>query len=443
MHQGERRPALRDPRRRHRWLWSAAPALTSMVLILGATLAPGEAGASSPADQGVTATTIKVGIPVIDFAALAGSVGVQLNEGNIPDAYSAIAAYMNAHGGVDGRKIVMYYVYANPAVTASGDAACTKLTEDDNVFVVIAPVYPDCYQVQHDTPVIAGALPSDVPATAAPDFNLSPPGIAYDPVELAAFDQRGVFKGKKVGVFSGSGIDAAEANAVTADLKKLHVDVVQTAIVSAPATDTVAVDQDTESDALKFQSEGVNEVIGVGGSGATDWPRALQDVQSTYKPPWIATNVTDISSNVEAAKGSNPYLENVMTASPITSVYGEWTSPAVQKCAAIVKKAYPSDTFTPPPKSNVAASDSNNVTYAPVLGACQELAILAKIADAAGKHLTVASFTKAGESLRNVTFPGTGPVSFGPGRPYALGAANILVYDSKTGNLVPAPPAKS
>jgi hypothetical protein len=441
MYGGESRPTLRESRRRHRCLRIAAPVLTSMILLLGATLAPGEAGASSPADQGVTATTINVGVPVIDFAALA-SVGVKLNEGNIPDAYSAIVANMNAHGGVDGRKIVMSYVYANPAVPASGDAACTKLTEDDKIFVAIAPVYPDCYQVQHDTPVIAGALPADVPASAAPDFNLIPPDIAYDPVVLAAFDKRGVFKGKKVGVYAGSGIDAAEANAVTADLKKLHVDVVQTAIVGAPATDTVAVDQETQSDALRFQSEGVNEVVGVGGSGATDWPRALKDTQSTYKPPWIATNVTDISSNVESAKGGNPYLYNVMTASPITSVYGEWESPAVQKCAALVRKAYPSDKFTPPPKGNAASGDSSDETYAPVLGACQELAMFAKIADAAGKHLTVASFTKAGEGLRNVTFPGTGSVSFGPGRPYTVGTASILIYDSKTGTLVPASPAK-
>ncbi|HUE07548.1 MAG TPA: hypothetical protein VMP41_08980 [Acidimicrobiales bacterium] len=70
-------------------------------------------------------------------------------------------------------------------------------------------VYPDCYPVQR----------------------------------LAAFDKRGVFKSKKVGVYSGSGKDATEANAVTADLEKLHVNVVQTAIVSAPATDTVAVDR--------------------------------------------------------------------------------------------------------------------------------------------------------------------------------------------------------
>ena len=121
-----------------------------------------------------------------------------------------------------------------------------------------------------------------------PDFNLTPPDEAYDPMQLAAFKEAGVFKGKKVGIYWGSGVDSPEAMSVLSDLKKLNVDVVRTAEDDAPATDTVASDQDTQTIALRFKSEGVNEVVAVGGSGATDWPRALEDLQSMYKPPWIA-----------------------------------------------------------------------------------------------------------------------------------------------------------
>ena len=44
--------------------------------------------------------------------------------------------------------------------------------------------------------------------------------------------------------------------------------------------------------------------------------------------------------------------------------------------------------------------------------ACQDLALFAKIADTAGKKLTVASFTKAGYSLKNITIPGSGGTGF-------------------------------
>ena len=414
-----------------------------VIVVLGATsvIDPAGAGAASPADRGVTKTSIRVGFPVINFAALA-VVGVHLNDGNFQDAIRALTANMNAHGGIDGRKIVPYIALDNPALTSSSLAVCTQLTEDDHVFVVILPVYPDCYQATHDTPVIDGTLPGTLPASAAPDFNLTPPDEAYDPIQFAAFKRAGVFKGKKVGIYYGSGVDGPEAKSVESDLKKLKVDVVQIAGNDAPATDTVAIDQDTQTIALRFQSEGVNEVIAVGGSGATDWPRALDDLQSTYKPPWIATSVTSLGSDVAAAKGGNPYFDNVMTSDPDPLPYREWQDPAIQKCYKIVHKAYPSDVISPPPSPNTpaAASDSSNATYAAVESVCQNLAILAAIADRAGKDLTVASFTRAGYGLRNVTFPGSSDaVSFGPNRPYALGRPNILVYSVKLGTLVPAP----
>jgi hypothetical protein len=107
-----------------------------------------------------------------------------------------------------------------------------------------------------------------------------------------------------------------------------------------------------------------------------------------------------------------------------------------------VHKAYPSDAISPPPNPNTpaAASDSSNATYAAVESVCQNLAILAAIADHAGKDLTVASFTRAGYGLRNVTFPGwTEQVSFGPDQPYVLGRPRLLVYSVKLGTMVPAP----
>ena len=417
--------------------------IASLVVVLGATIAvdPAGAGASSPADQGVTSTTVRIGFPVINFSALA-VVGVHLNDGNFQDAISALTTYMNAHGGIDGRKIVPYVALDDPAITASSQTVCTQLTEDDHVFIAIAPVYPDCYQATHDTPVIDGTLPGTLPASAAVDFTLTPPDEAYDPIQFAAFKKAGAFNGKKVGIYAGSGIDAPEARSVQSDLKKLHVDVMQLAVVDAPATDTVAVDNDTQTIALRFKSEGVNEVVAVGGSGATDWPRALDGIQSTYKPPWIATNYTSISSDIAAAKGGNPYYDNVMTSDPSPSIYQAWQDPAIQKCYKIVHKAYPSDPISPPPSPNIpaAAADSSNATYAAVVSVCATLGIVAAIADHAGKDLTVASFTKAGYGLRNVTLPGSSePVSFGPNQPYPLGRPHLLVYSSKLGTLVPAP----
>ena len=99
------------------------------------------------------------------------------------------------------------------------------------------------------------------------------------------------------------------------DLKKLGVPVVLTAEDSVQATDAVASDQEVQSISQRFQSAGVNVVIGVGGSGSTTWPRAQLDNQSTYKPLYIATSESSLISYVESTKGANPYLKYVVAAS--------------------------------------------------------------------------------------------------------------------------------
>jgi hypothetical protein len=412
----------------------------ALAIAVGAMLATSAApaGASSPADQGVTAKAISVGVPYVDFAALK-SLGVTINDGSFPDAFGAMIANYNAHGGVDGRQLVPHFLIMNPAVPASAASSCTQLTQDDKVFIAIMPVFPDCYQQDHGTPVIAGSLPGTLPASAPPDFSLIPPNAAFDPIQMAAFAKRGVFKGKKVAIFYGANSDAPEVKVVQSDLKKLGVNVVLTAEDSVQATDAVASDQAVQSIAQRFQSAGVNVVVGVGGSGSTTWPRALKDNQSTYKPLYIASDEGALLSYVASAKG-NQYLDNVLSATAVPSLYQQWKDPAMQKCAAIVRKAYPSDTITPPvdPTSPQAAANSTDTTYVSVQQACQYLAIFAKIANAAGKNLTVASFTKAGYGLRNVTFPGSGgPVSFAPGQPYAIGPAQVVVYSPTSQSMVP------
>jgi hypothetical protein len=176
-------------------IWAGAAALVTM---LGSTLILSPAaGAASPADQGVTAKTIAVGLPYVNFQALK-SLGVTINDGNFPDAYQSVISDINAKGGINGRKLVLSSVEMNPSVPADATSSCTQLTEDDHVFVSISPVFPACYQQTHDTSVIAGSLPEPLTGTYGQDFTLIPPSANFDPIQLAAFKKAGDFKGKKV-----------------------------------------------------------------------------------------------------------------------------------------------------------------------------------------------------------------------------------------------------
>jgi hypothetical protein len=387
------------------------------------------AAAATSSTPGVTATTIRVGIPYVDVAAVK-AVGVDIDWGSVPDAFNAVISNINAHGGINGRKIVPYIVAVDPTGTAPAATACTELTQDDTVFVAIAPLMATCYLQAH-VPVVGAVLPSANGSGVAQDFTATPPDNAYDPLELSVFDKQGVFKGKKVAVFGGNPGDQQEAQQVQKDLAKLHIPVVTTAIDSAPEGDLIASNSQVQVIAQKFQSDGVNEVVAVGDGSAT-WAQGLSAIQSTYNPSWVATSESDFSGDVGA--NYNPiYLKNVVTSSPLTPPAALWSRPGTQKCVALDRKDYPSNHIN----DYSATLPESEITFMGIELACTDMALFTDIAKAAGENLTVASFVKAGYGLKNVLLPGTNaPISFGPNRPYALGPVYMVHYDPTTKALV-------
>jgi hypothetical protein len=408
------------PMRRAAVLLLATSIVTTGVMV-GATGAA--AGQRASSGHGVSATTISVGIPYIDFSAIR-KFGITLDQGNFPDAYNAIIADLNAHGGVDGRKLVPYLLAVSPVGTAPAATACTQLDEDDKVFAAIAPFEPSCF-LQQGVPTISGSYQEGPASGIAPNFTLTPPQTAYDPVQLKVFAHEGVFKGKKVGIFAGQTTDEPELHVVESALRSLHVPVVATAVDPGAPGDQAAINQAANIITQRFESSGVDEVVAVG-EGALVWPDALQANQSTYHPPFVATNEGTIETAVLAASISPTYLRGVLTSSPVPSNYQIWHTPFVQHCDQVVRKAYPSDKITPP-TNPISGSDQ---TFYSVESACINLALFTTIAKAAGKDLTVASFEKAGYALRDATVPGAAsPVSFGPGRSYPLGPVIVVTYN--------------
>jgi hypothetical protein len=110
-----------------------------------------------------------------------------------------------------------------------------------------------------------------------------------------------------------------------------------------------------------------------------------------------------------------------------------WNNAGTQRCVKLVRKAYPSDHIN----AYSPSLPESEITFMGVELACTDMALFADIAKAAGKDLTVSSFTRAGYNLKNAIVAGTGaPVSFGPNRPYALGPVYPVHYDPTTKSLV-------
>jgi len=376
-------------------LWTAG--IAQVVLTGGAD--------ASPAGQGVTPTSITVGITYPDVAAIRTVINV--DPGNYEIAYTTLIKQINAHGGINGRKITPVFATVDPLGTAGAATACTQLTEDSKVFAVLGffqAVDTACYVNTHDVPIVGASLSSAQAAQAsAPWFNNLISDSDLVPKEMAIFKQEGVFAGKKIGVV-GTSADQAELSVVTPVLRRLKVNVVQTAVNSVPDTDTVAQVQEYGAIAQKFQSSGVDVVVAVGNSG-NGWPASLQSNQSAYRPRLVATDYTDLDAYVSNKAGyTQSILKNAITAGGIPPASIWWNDPAMKRCIAAIHAAEPTATINNP----VTATASTPVTWTAPQTACVQMALFADIVKAAGKTLNNQTFAHGGASLTHVTLPGGG-----------------------------------
>ncbi len=394
----------------------------------------GTGAAAAQSGQGVTAGTIKVGVTYPDVAAIRNLINV--DPGNYQAAYTALFNQINAKGGINGRKISPVFAAVDPLGTAGAATACTQLTEDDKVFAVLGFFQtPDvaCYLETHTTPIVGVSLTAQQSAAAkAPWFNDQISDSDLIPKEMAIFKQEGVFTGKKVGVVATSA-DSDETSLVGPALKKLKVNVVQTAVNSIPDTDTAAQIADYQTIAQKFQSSGVNLVVAVGNSG-NGWPASLQDNQSTYTPRMIATDYNDLNAYVSNKAGvTQSIIKDVLTAGPTPPATVEWNDPAMKSCVATIKKAEPGASISNP----VTATASTPVTYTAPETACQQVALFTDIVKAAGKTLDNQTFAKGGASLTHVSIPGGGGTfNFTGGHDDGNGPVFVYTWSPSTNKLV-------
>jgi ABC-type branched-subunit amino acid transport system substrate-binding protein len=380
--------------------------------------------ASAAAEQGVTPSTIKVGVTYADVAAIRNIINV--DPGDYQVAYKTLFDQINAKGGIDGRKIVPVFSAVNPLGTAAAATTCTQLTEDDKVFAVLGFFQqPDtaCYLQTHNVAIIGASLTTQQAQQAkAPWYNNLISDSDLVPKEMAVFKQEGVFKGKKVAVV-GTNIDQPEINLVLPVLHREGVDVVQTAVNSVPDTDTAAQVQEYGTIAQRFQSAGADVVVSVGNSG-NGFPSALQSTQSTYRPRIVATDYTDLDAYVSNKAGyTQSILKDAITAGGIPPASIWWNDPTMKRCFATIQAAEPSAVINNP----VTATASTPVTWTAPQTACVQVALFADILKAAGKTLTNKTFASGAASLTHLTLPGGGG-SFNFSSGHNDGDGPVFVY---------------
>jgi ABC-type branched-subunit amino acid transport system substrate-binding protein len=113
--------------------WAGAVGLLA-VSLLAAACSNASSGPSSNAGEtapGVTSTAINVGSLATETGTLAGGFG------EIVDGVKAYFAYINAHGGVDGRKLYLKYEADDTGSGTTNASQARNLVEEDHVFAIV------------------------------------------------------------------------------------------------------------------------------------------------------------------------------------------------------------------------------------------------------------------------------------------------------------------
>jgi len=138
------------------------------------TKAQSSSSGSTKLGVGVTPTTLKLGVALVDFDCVKNFVDeIRVDQDKV---YQAYIDDINANGGIAGRKIEPVYDTYCPLGSAGPLAVCTKLTDDDKVFAVMGTFVDfsgdaqTCVAKQHDTVLITYNLTQAI-------MDKSPPGL--------------------------------------------------------------------------------------------------------------------------------------------------------------------------------------------------------------------------------------------------------------------------
>ena len=432
--------------RAHRFRRAACTACVA-ALVVTATLVAlngrSNARAASSSTQGVTKDSIKVGIAIIDYSSIKDFL--DYNHGDQRAVAQSYVDDINAHGGINGRKIVPVFKEYPPIPGSKPDplSLCTSWAEDDKVFAVLG-VFIDftgqgilCLTREHHVIHIGHELDQ-------PWIDESPGGTLLTPdntkegaaaVLVGLLADNGRLKGKTVAVMASKNGEPRATGIVVPALKQHKVKLGSTAILTLTGPETEAVRAQLDAFIEKWKTQKVDTVFLSGldvtsKSYVSQIKQAMPDVQL----------VTDADSTLEQARDEvaagtrpNPYAGLISTTGLTFSERWAHKSPLLQKCVDVYEKA--SGKTVPGPENEVVDADGKKVqTDVAVMDFCGELSMFRTIAEKVGPDLTVKNWQKAVDGFGPIDLVSTPFASLCKGKYAANDAFRLVSFDPSAGS---------
>jgi hypothetical protein len=407
--------------------WRIPAALIVVVLVAAAcsssskntssstTTAGVSSGKLTASYRGVTPDTIKLGYSYPDLDALARMGVLKVGRGPEEAIVKALVDDINAKGGVNGRKLEVAFGKYGVLGSTEQLASCTKLTEDEKVFMILGGYVGDnnlCAVQQHKTGVIfdygAGFNQISLAKARAPFVTPAAADERAIKALVQILDQQGTLKGKTIGVYGTLSASKPLIDLTSQMLKDAGYSVKDTAINDVDATDLQAFNAQDKVIGNRFKDAGIDTVfVMVTVPPGTNWD-AVGFHPAMFSPQ---------SGLVAAGAFTNDYTKFPMvgTLSFTSDPNQGYDTPGMKQCRDVWKKASGQD--VKPPTQEAAEGKSSG--WSALASSCIELDLFVAAAKAAGPDLTYDSFMKGLASLGKIDLPGIPAASFGPNKPDA------------------------
>lgn len=376
-----------------------------------------------PRAPGVTEDTIKVGVSYPDLAGVEATIGI--NHGDYEVAYRAVADALNEQGAFGDRSIELVFAPVDPQASDAATAACTKLAQDEQVFVVVGQFQDDevlCYVDGNEVPVIGGNMSAERLARAKVAWFTTDGTEDRQADATRQLIEADVF-GDSVAVVGITGDIPLFDDIISPQLEAAGIDVIGPAYVDTTSGDanTIFANSDTILD--RFEAEGAEQLLIIG--GAAPFFVTPRVSAHRFSPQIVYTDVTSVKGFVQGEGSDLSSLEGAVAVGPFSDTDGfdDMDHEVTDECVAILDAAG----HTMVPLDEVPDGGKRNAVSG--LDACKKLYLLAAIVEAAGENLDYGSFRSAGYGLGEVDLPGfPQPATYGP-PPSADGDIRLLFFE--------------
>ena len=369
--------------------------------------------------RGVTATTIKLGIALVDFNCIAQFVD-QVRE-NQQEVYQSFINDVNDKGGINGRKIVPDFKTYCPttAVSALNVSICTAFSDDDKVFAVIGNISDagqddaiiKCLAKNHNTPVMTFNLSQALMKTSPPGMVIFP-GTAperSDTVLFRLLQQRGTLTGKKVAVLAQASTEAAVKSVILPQMKKLNIAAGTPAYLSISGTDTTAAHAQLASFIERWKSENINAVYIAGEDVVV--PQFVQQLVAGLPGALLMTDVGDALRSGQDETHSkvvpNPY-QGMLIAGGFSPTDYIKTDKWLKYCKPVYEKY--THKVAPDALAKVPGPGGKQLdTYGSINDACQLVGLFRDIVTKMGPYVNTENWVATVDTIGEVTNYGGGP----------------------------------